>query len=72
MASKKSQTKDSETPSLFVKSRPAHFYRAGIRFTQAGQTLALDALTGEQLEAIRNEPLLIVEDSAQASDEDAG
>lgn len=51
-----------QLPMIFVRSRGKHFYRAGMKFTEHGHGIALDALTEAQLEAIRNEPELIVED----------
>lgn len=45
---------------LNVKSRAPHFWRAGRKFTRAGVDVEASTLTAEQLDAIRNEPRLIV------------
>ena len=46
---------------IFVRSMPETFRRAGFTFTREGVSLALSALTQEQLKAIEEEPLLNVQ-----------
>lgn len=46
---------------IWVRSVTPSFRRAGIGFNRAGFGIALTALTDEQLEAIENEPRLVVE-----------
>lgn len=43
---------------IFVRSRPKHFYRAGIKFTEKGHGIAIDTLSENQLLAIMTEPQL--------------
>lgn len=54
--------KTKEVPAIFVRSRGKHFYRAGIKFTEQGHGIALEALDEDQVKAIRDEPALLVED----------
>ncbi|KAF1692759.1 hypothetical protein CSC62_14085 [Pseudoxanthomonas jiangsuensis] len=49
------------TQKIIVKAKPERgFYRAGLYFTREGRELDTGALTKRQLEAIRNEPNLVV------------
>jgi hypothetical protein len=51
-------------PALFIRSKPQlGFRRCGFRFEREGFGIALDALTADQVQALRNEPNLIVEES---------
>lgn len=49
-------------PGIFVRSFPPTFRRAGFEFTESGYGVLLSALTPAQLEAIRGEPMLNVQD----------
>ena len=49
-------------PGIYVRSIPEVFRRAGHVFTREGHGLLLDNLTEEQLKAIREEPLLAVQE----------
>lgn len=49
-------------PGIYVRSLPEVFRRAGHVFTREGHGLLLDNLTEEQLKAIREEPLLSVQE----------
>lgn len=57
---KKPEPKD--VPALFVKSKPKTFCRAGHKFNEHGYGIALSALTKDQIQAIKAEPMLIVEE----------
>lgn len=46
---------------IFVRSRPKHFYRAGIKFTEKGHGIVIDTLSEQQLLAIMTEPQLLCE-----------
>lgn len=46
---------------LWIRSLPATFRRAGHQFNRRGHGIALDALTPEQIEALEDEPNLVVE-----------
>ncbi|WP_137971870.1 hypothetical protein [Pseudomonas sp. F(2018)] len=50
-------------PGIYVRSLPEVFRRAGHVFTREGHGLLLENLTDEQLKAIREEPLLAVQES---------
>jgi hypothetical protein len=52
---------------IFVRSRPKHFYRAGFKFTEKVKDIAISELSEAQLEAIRLEPNLFVEDGSIAA-----
>lgn len=45
---------------LFVKSVPKTFRRCGFRFDRDGSGIAIDALTKEQIEILKNDPNLVV------------
>lgn len=49
-------------PGIYVRSLPEVFRRAGHVFTREGHGLLLDNLTEEQLKAIREEPMLSVQE----------
>jgi hypothetical protein len=49
-------------PGIFVRSFPPTFRRAGFEFTAEGHGLPLTDLNDDQLKAIRDEPLLHVQD----------
>jgi len=65
-ATKKEEPK--EIPALFIRSKPKSFCRAGHKFTEHGHGIALDVLSEEQIEAITNEPELIVEECTIPAD----
>lgn len=50
-----------EIEALFIRSVPESFRRAGYRFTREGHGIALDLLSDEQIEALVNDPNLVVE-----------
>jgi Mu-like prophage FluMu N-terminal domain len=56
---------------LNVTSRPATFRRAGFGFTQATTQLREDQLTEDQINALKNEPNLVVSE-AEIDVEDEG
>lgn len=47
---------------LHVSAKADRFYRAGLRFSRETMTLRADELSDEQIEQIRNEPMLVVVD----------
>jgi len=49
-------------PGLFIKSRAESFWRCGFKFTREGYGIALDALTKEQVDILKKEPALFVEE----------
>lgn len=60
-----------EIPGLFVRTRRGvqRFRRAGFAFGRDPIGIALDALTEDQIKALRNEPNLVVEEGAVLVDE---
>src|SRR5690606_14657396 len=52
---------ESSIEGLWIRSLPATFRRAGHQFNRRGHGIALEALTPEQIEALENEPNLVVE-----------
>lgn len=61
-----------EIPALFVRAVPEQgFRRCGIGFTREGIGIALDALSEEQIAALRAEPNLVVEETTFLPDEAA-
>lgn len=63
---KKKQT----TAVLMISSKGESFRRCGFGFTREPIGIAMDALTEEQIETLRNEPNLIVQEGE--FDESAG
>ena len=63
--------KQKEIPILFIKSKHEPYRRAGFGFSRAGVGIALSALTDEQIEVIKADPHLVVEEGSVAA-EDAG
>ncbi|WP_447588651.1 HI1506-related protein [Aquipseudomonas campi] len=62
-AAKKSTGPGAEVlPAIYVRSLPETFRRAGHVFTREGHGLLLDDLSKEQLKAIREEPMLSVQE----------
>lgn len=56
--------KPAKATALFIRSVSKQgFRRAGFAFTPDGFGIAVDALTEEQIKALRDEPNLIVEDA---------
>lgn len=49
-------------PALFINSRGDSFRRCGFRFGKEPLGIALEFLTEEQIEQLKNEPNLIVEE----------
>lgn len=47
-------------PKIIVKSRRESFRRAGFEFTRAGRELDTEELSKDQLQAIEDEPQLVV------------
>lgn len=57
------KTKSKKIPALFIRSlSKTGFRRAGFAFNAEGSGIALDALSKEQIEQLRNEPALHVEE----------
>ncbi|WP_411832321.1 HI1506-related protein [Pseudoxanthomonas mexicana] len=51
-----------EIPALFVRAKHEPYRRAGFQHTRAGTGFALDALTEAQVELLKNDPHLVVEE----------
>lgn len=51
-----------KVPALFIKSVPESFCRCGRRFTREGYGIALDVLTDEEIQRLKDEPNLVVEE----------
>lgn len=51
-----------KVPALFIKSVPESFCRCGRRFTREGYGIALDILTTDEIERLKSEPNLVVEE----------
>ncbi|WP_024762343.1 hypothetical protein [Pseudomonas nitroreducens] len=52
---------EDEIEALFIRSVPESFRRSGHRFTREGHGIALDLLSDDQVEALVNDPNLVVE-----------
>ncbi|WP_275629811.1 hypothetical protein [Pseudomonas sp. 273] len=52
---------DEEVEALFIRSVPESFRRCGHRFTREGHGIALSLLSDRQVEALLNDPNLVVE-----------
>ncbi len=61
-AEQKAAADKKEVPSLFIKSVPESFCRCGRRFTREGYGIALDVLTADEIERLKAEPNLVVEE----------
>lgn len=62
---KKKAAAKKRVPAITVRTaKPkSHFRRAGLDFTNDVLTIAIADITDEQLEALRAEPMLVVEDT---------
>lgn len=60
-AATKASQDESGIEGLWIRSLPATFRRAGHQFNRRGHGIALEVLTPEQIEALENEPNLVVE-----------
>lgn len=54
---------------LFIRSKGKSFRRCGFGFTKQGHEIALDALEEDQIERLKNEPNLIVQELELDPDE---
>lgn len=72
-ASAKAQGKQDEIPMLYVrtKKRFGSRRRAGFRFNREGFGIALDALSDEQVAALKADPTLVVEEGTVPASEEA-
>lgn len=61
MASAKGAAGEDEVEALFVRSVPDSFRRCGHRFTREGHGIALSLLSDAQVDALLNDPNLVVE-----------
>lgn len=52
---------DDDVDGVWIRSVPESFRRCGYRFTREGLGIALSALTDEQVQALQDEPNLVVE-----------
>lgn len=52
---------DGDVDGVWIRSVPESFRRCGYRFTREGLGIALSALTDEQVQALQDEPNLVVE-----------
>ncbi len=52
---------DEEVEALFIRSVPESFRRCGHRFTREGHGIALSLLSDDQVDALLNDPNLVVE-----------
>ena len=60
MATAKPKAAGPATKGLQIVSRPETFFRAGIQFTQEPRVVPLSDLSPDQVEALFNEPKLVV------------
>lgn len=51
-----------KVPALWIRSVPESFMRCGRRFTREGYGIALDVLTEEEIQRLKDEPNLVVEE----------
>lgn len=51
-----------KVPALWIRSVPESFMRCGRRFTRDGYGVALDVLTEEEIQRLKDEPNLVVEE----------
>lgn len=56
------QKTPSKIPALLITSKPDSFRRCGFRFSKQAIGIALDCLTSEQIDTLKNEPNLIIEE----------
>ncbi|WP_126456726.1 hypothetical protein [Sulfuriflexus mobilis] len=70
VAKKVATKKESDIDGVWVKTKPGvkSFRRAGLAFNEVGYGIALDALTKEQLKALKDEKNLIVEHTTFITD----
>jgi hypothetical protein len=61
LAAKKAESQN-KVPALFIKTKSGSFRRAGFRFTEEPYGIALECLTDGQIQALKSEPSLIVEE----------
>lgn len=61
MAGAKGAAGEDEVEALFVRSVPDSFRRCGHRFTREGHGIALSLLSDAQVDALLNDPNLVVE-----------
>lgn len=58
-----------EVPALFISSRGESFRRCGFRFSKEPIVIALECLTEEQIEILKAEPNLVVEECSALLDD---
>lgn len=68
LAAQQNQPKK-EIPALFITSRGDSFRRCGFRFGKEPLGIALECLTEQQIEQLKNEPNLIVEEGEALLDD---
>ena len=59
---------DGNADALSVTAKPERFYRAGILFTRQATVVALADLSDEQVDALMNEPNLVVVETTLAAE----
>lgn len=62
MATTKAKPAGSATQGLKVTARADHFRRAGFAFTGEARVIPLSDLTDDQVEQLKAEPMLVVQD----------
>lgn len=62
MATTKAKPAGDASKGLKVTARADHFRRAGFAFTGEARVIPLSDLTEEQVEQLKNEPLLVVQE----------
>lgn len=62
MAKPNTKNDSGQVIGLRVTAKTAAFRRGGIEFTRETTIVSLEGLTSEQIDTIRNEPMLVVEE----------
>jgi hypothetical protein len=60
-----------KTPGLFIRSKHEPYRRAGFAHSRTGVGIALSALTEKQIQLLKGDPHLVVEDCTFEGDDDA-
>lgn len=63
-------SKSNPIPAIFIKAKHNGYRRAGFTHTREGMGIALSALTEEQIDLLRKDPHLLVEDCTFEGNED--